>query len=726
MNKWRHRVAWLILGAAVALAGCGGEVTPGPSGEGMEPTSSAAPSEVESPKALPRTVTTYRDAWGVPHLFAETLADAAYGLGYAQAEDRLADIYINARTATGRMAEAFGPEHVERDYLIRLVRNAEVVQEYWATCPEHLKSLGENFVKGVQAYLADHPEKQIEFAMELEGWHCGAIARAMILQWPIGTIFDDLSHKEAAPSFSSNAWVVAPSRSAEGCAILLTDPHLTWEGMAVFYEARVHTQQADLSGFFLVGCPLLALGHNGYVAWACTTGGPDTSDVYAIKLNPDNLTQYEYDGAWLQAELTTITIPIRGSQPVEKSAAYTHLGPVMSEPDLEKHIAYVGASPYLEQTGLFEQLYRMNTARSCTEFYNALAMQCLMEQNILFADREGTIQYVRNGATPKRPEGYDWSKPVPGNTQATAWLGIHDIADLVQITNPEHGYMQNCNVSPQFMTRERLIDLGAYPDYVLNVSWDTQNPRSQRVIQLLDTDELITKDEAMAIAFDVYDILAKPWQEALKSALDSDTTGLAEDAAFARAVNTLLTWDGRYVPESVGAPLMKFWRLNCQKAGIDCEAIIQERMLSPAERAHLLELLAKTLEELRGRSGSAEITWGALHKVGRGERLFPAAGAEFGNSAAFTETVFDVESKETAEGIFVAHSGSMATQLIFLYKHGIESYTCTMWGQSADPQSPHYVDQGEKLYSKRTFKPAWFDKEELMDHVESQKVLTIP
>ena len=34
--------------------------------------------------------------------------DAAFGLGYAMAEDRLGDIYANVRTALGRASEAFG------------------------------------------------------------------------------------------------------------------------------------------------------------------------------------------------------------------------------------------------------------------------------------------------------------------------------------------------------------------------------------------------------------------------------------------------------------------------------------------------------------------------------------------------------------------------------------------------------------------------------------------
>ena len=91
----------------------------------------------------------------------------------------------------------------------------------------------------------------------------------------------------------------------------MTDPHLTWEGLAVFYEARIHTNTEDLCGYFIAGTPVPALGHSAYCAWACTTGGPDTSDVYMVKLNPNDPMQYEYNGAWQNFELGLIRIDVK-------------------------------------------------------------------------------------------------------------------------------------------------------------------------------------------------------------------------------------------------------------------------------------------------------------------------------------------------------------------------------------------------------------------------------
>src|SRR2546428_142816 len=58
----------------------------------------------------------YRDEFGVPHIFASTEEGAVYGMGYAQAEDRLEELLKQYRRAEGTMAEAFGSSYLQHDY----------------------------------------------------------------------------------------------------------------------------------------------------------------------------------------------------------------------------------------------------------------------------------------------------------------------------------------------------------------------------------------------------------------------------------------------------------------------------------------------------------------------------------------------------------------------------------------------------------------------------------
>lgn len=675
--------------------------------------------------------TLYRDTWGVPHVYADTWADAAYVLGYAQAEDRLEDIYRNVRTAVGTMAEAFGEDFAEQDFYLRVFKNAEVCENYWPNAPEHVRQICDNFMRGVEDYVAEHPEKDLECAVDLHGWQCAAVGRTMLLQWPLGVLQDEVQRKEDAPPFGSNAFAVAPSRSAEGCPILMTDPHLTWEGMAVFYEARLHTNTEDISGYFITGSPMPVLGHNAHCAWACTTGGPDTSDVYMVKLKPYSPLQYEYNGTWHNFEVEIITIPVKDQPAQIKPALYSLYGPLVDFPDVKKGVAYCGATPYYDQAGMMEQMYKMATARNCDEFHAALGMNQFMEQNLLFADRDGNIQYVRTGRTPIRPEGgYDWSVPVPGGSDATRWLGIHHINDLVQVKNPPQGYFQNCNVSPAVMMTDSPMTPDKYKEYIFNVSWDKNSPRGRRLLQLLDADPSITKEEAMAYTLDNYDLLTTPWQNALKAAVDAVGAEKMKDPDLAKAVNEFLQWDGRFVKESTIATIVKFWRLKCEEA-IDIVAVADGRPLTVEEQVKMLDLFQETLADLKQTYGSAEVPWGDIHVIGRGGKYFPLESGDFGggkDKKNQTETVLDVATKETPKGSgkYVAYNGSGFLMLSFLHQDGIESYSLVAWGQSGDPDSPHYVDQSEKLYANRQMKPTWFKKEDLLQHVESERAFDIP
>src|SRR5262249_19127893 len=127
---------------------------------------------------------------------------------------------------------------------------------------------------------------------------------------------------------------------------------------------------------------------------------------------------------------------------------YTHHGPVVAR---KGNTAYTIAIPYADEVGLGDQIYEMKKARNLDEMKRALGRLQLMAQNVMVATVQGDIYYVRNGRVPIRAPGVNSSRPVPGNTSAHEWRGIHPLADLVQVTNPPGGWMQNCNCSPATM-----------------------------------------------------------------------------------------------------------------------------------------------------------------------------------------------------------------------------------------------------------------------------------
>ena len=122
---------------------------------------------------LGASVQLVRDSRGVPHIFADKLADASAALGYAVAQDRLFQLDFQPRVAAGRLAEVFGPDQVETDRYLRRTgmawaarRDAERIRAEGG--PE--LELATAFAAGVNAYLATLRPADYPIEMRLLGY----------------------------------------------------------------------------------------------------------------------------------------------------------------------------------------------------------------------------------------------------------------------------------------------------------------------------------------------------------------------------------------------------------------------------------------------------------------------------------------------------------------------------------------------------------------------------
>lgn len=664
-------------------------------------------------------VTIYRDEWGVPHIYAQTEEAAAYGLGWVQAEDRLEQLLRNYRLAAGTMAEVFGEGWIAHDWQQRFAGHEEVSRRRYRELPAKIRAVIEAYQQGIKDNMEKHPEQVPAWAPQIEPWQVLALGRYIIFNWPMGRAWAELQRRsEAKLPFSSNEWAVRPERTAEGCAILLIDPHIPWDNEFRFYEFRLHGGELHLSGFGPLGAPLLGLGHNRYLGWAATTGGPDTTDIYVEEVNPSNPLQYRYEGRWRNMQVRKVRINVAGKPPVEREVHYTHHGPILLR---EGNRAYAVKTPYLNEVGFAIQLYRMATARNLKEFQQAMAMNQFMEQNIMYADVEGNIFYVRTGRVPIRPKGYDFSKPVPGNTRATEWLGIHPMKDLVQLLNPARGYMQNCNIGPDNMLVKSPLTADKYPEYIYGARPNENNSRGRRAVQLLENTPRMTLRQAIAIALDTHADMAEQWKQALADAVAHTPGGLSPQPV-SRAIAILQGWDGYMNADSAGATLFRFWREAIKRYSppIDPESVREGKPLNDAQREALLKALGEAVQEVRQRYGRLEVPWGEIHRVRRGGKSWPVSGGETGGG----QTLRAVGSRMAGDGIFYGVTGQNWTQVVLFRKGAVQSFSANPYGQSDRPDSPHYTDQAEKLFSKSRLKPTWFEREWLEGHIESTTVLT--
>ncbi|MGD9720380.1 MAG: penicillin acylase family protein [Pirellulales bacterium] len=680
-------------------------------------------------------ITIYRDEFGTPHIYATTAEGACYGHGYAQAADRLEELLKQYRRAAGTMSEAFGPEFYRDDYRQRIWQHAAIAKEKYPELAPKSRALIEAYQAGVKRYMAEHPSEVPAWAGEIEPWMCVALSRYILWGWPEGEAGDDLERigikSDPVEYHGSNEWLVAGKRTAYGAPLALVDPHLGWYGAFRFYEARLYGGELEYSGMSIVGNPLPALGHNRYCSVAMTTGGPDTSDVYEEEINPENPRQYRYDGQWQDMVVRSEVIRVKNGDATDEKKVeieYTRHGPVIARQDGK---AYVFAIPYFNEFRLADQTYDMAIARNLTEMKKALGMMQLMMQNIMVGTVEGDIYYVRVGRVPIRPAGFDHKRAMPGNTSKAEWQGIHKLEDLVQITNPPQGYMQNCNVSPQFLMKDCPLQATPERRYLFNgfsgfdkLDQAYDNPLHQRAamcVDLLHDTQRMTVEDAIEVALSPAVYGADLWQARLSKAWQGASAEAQTDKDLAALATLIVNWNGRCEAAATGAVAYKYWKeamgkeiAQADKAGLPPPANLPDEAL--------LAALKQANEKLRADFGRIDVAYGDVYRVGRqgSKESWPVSGGSVAHINTPRAISFDpIEGTKQ----FLGRGGQTSTQIVLLTSPP-KSWTLLPLGESDHVDSPHYDDQARRLFSRGTMKPTYFlDRGELVKHAESKTVL---
>lgn len=689
----------------------------------------------------------YRDTWGVAHIYAPTETEGAYAMGWAQAEDRPVELLKNFLRATGEISSVEGPGSLQTDLISRLFDNYGVAKKNAAQLSERAQALIGAYVEGVNAYYEAHPEDTPEWwkGRKVDPAMITAFARLFLYSWSIDDGFADLKRGGIEPTVGrelrgSNQWAVSPSRSAEGAAILLIDPHLSWWGASRFWEFRIHAGDLVGSGFTLPGFPVIGLGHNENLAWACTTGGPDTADIYESTLKEDDPNSYLVEGYYQPFTVRKVTIEIAGVGPREVELKYSKFGPVVAEAGGK---AYSLRTAYANQAGVMNAWFELAFGKDYTAAKRAFDMLQMFPQNVMVADTSGNIFYQRTGRVPKRPEGYDWSRPVDGSTNETAWDGFHEASELVQLLNPPAGYMQNCNIPPDSMLVDSPLQPKEYLDYIFSDrshgplgGWSNQ--RGARAVELLAADDSVSADDAINYALDLQPYGSERWIEVLRQVKGSPSGATIAGGEFAAALDEVLAWDRQLAADSSGALKYYYWRAAIDEAAASgALAGVHERVdnmlaslgepspelkFSDAELSALAKLFTQSMEKLKSDWNGLGAVYGDMFRVGRDDESWPlGGGGDHGTRTLRNISYGEVREDGTRRGV----AGQTSTQVVVLSKP-IRSWTLTPIGQSDRKESPHYNDQAEKLLSPRLMKSTWWTPEELREHIESREVVEIP
>lgn len=433
-----------------------------------------------------------------------------------------------------------------------------------------------------------------------------------------------------------------PSRTADGHAIVLSDPHSPIAEDPPF-EFFVQTGDIHSANFGVTGAAFGILGHTERVAWGMTTGAPRVSDLYEVEVDRNDPRRYRMDDEWLEMVTEEATIEVLDEGPISRTFEYTtHNGVLCPVVARTGEKAYVVSTPYMtEGVSIDQQLLDWQRCTDIASFRDAMRPLGQFSQNVMAADRNGDAWYARAGRVPVRAEGVDPSAPVPGNTTATQWQGIHPIEDLVQISNPSCGYMHNCNTAPDTMIPDAAgttLDALNHRPYLFNDTPGRTHSRTIRAEQLLSAATAATVDDAIDIALDDHWIYTDRWTSALRSAaasFEDRVDGWPDERK--QLLDTVLSFHGTPAPESVPAMSYYMWRsalpwidgLTEEQASTLRDTIDAAGSLDATQESLLLDALERAHSDLIDTHGRLDVAIGDVFRVGTGDTWFPSRSTTF-------------------------------------------------------------------------------------------------
>jgi acyl-homoserine-lactone acylase len=641
-----------------------------------------------------------RDDWGVPHILGRTDADAAYGLGYAQAEDDLATLVLGTLTARGQLATLQGPAGVDSDYLVQLQDVWGVIdRDYARKVPAHVRSVLQAYADGVNAYARKHPEKlpagfkpfrgqDLEAGFVFNGptfYGLDGAFRNLMKPTKVAAIDDKL------PT-GSNGLAVGPARSVDGATRLLVNSHQPYTGTVAWYEAVVQSGEGwHVAGGFFPGAPFMLHGHNAHLGWANTVNNPDLVDVYALTLNPANPGQYRLDGAWKDLKTRTVLIKVKrpdgGFDTVSREVLRSVHGPVVRTDHGVFAVRYAGMGEVRQP----QQYFALDKAKSLAEWKAAMSLQVLPSINYVYADEKGNIGYVYNARIPVRKDGFDWSGVVPGDRSDLIPTREVPFAELPQLWNPKSALVFNSNNTP-FHATEPADDLKpeAYPKW-MGVQTNMTN-RAYRVLETYAQDRAITAAKFNAYKYDLAYSPKSDIGKGIAALLALNPNG---DADLAAAQAVLKGWDLRTDVNSRGAALavLTLTRINQNPGG------------SP------IAALKAAMADLKTHFGRIDPAWGEVNRIRRGKLDLAIDGGP--------DTYRAVYGRPDPDGRLHALAGDTYVMFVSWDKAGhLTSRSIHQFGSATlDETSPHYADQTPLFVAMKT-KPVWFTEAQLKGHVQ--------
>jgi acyl-homoserine lactone acylase PvdQ len=645
-------------------------------------------------------VIVYRDSYGVPSIVANSLADAIYGLGYAQAMDAPERMALNFKTARGRLSEVQGKKYLMVDAFIHAVGFEESSEETWKSLHGPIRAIIQGYVDGANRAIEEQKGKVPAWIQPFT-----PIDVLSFVQVVNSAMALERVAQEAGFGINSNQFAAAPSRTATGGAILSMDPHFTLNDFMVWHEFGLYTPEVQFRGIGLPGTPVGNMGHTAHVAWSMTNNDPTLATLYTVTTNPANPHQYSYHGEWRDfidkdvdlgylenGEIKHQKMPIR----------LTAWGPMVPLKPFAVNLSTVGiADP--------SEIYDMLSAKDAIQFRAALAPHTISMWNIVYADTKGNIGYQYNARVPRRDPNYSWTRTVPGSDPGTRLGTLLSNDELPHILNPRTGLLVNCNSAPWLTPLDDEIS-SSWPAYITTYGRST---RYTLLSRLLSEQQRLSPEQAMRCATDT---LVPNAREAVAALLQCG----AGDPELKPALDVLRQWDAHAEISSVGCGLYVYWLLADQADTARADRAGGQHGWTAEVAQAAAAALKKAMANMLKDHGRLDLSWGEMHYLVRGGKHIPCRG--FGYVARGGEASVSAMAGAFTHGDIVVNFGSTFRMVVSLDPKGIRSWSILPYGECQKPDSPHFADQAD-LYASGKYKPTYFAYPEMVKAAVEKHVL---
>ena len=649
----------------------------------------------------PNNIEIVRDQFGVPHIYAQTDAEVAYGLAWANAEDDFTTIQEAYLAGNAMLSNHIGLKGAAADFITQFIGSKSLIEEKIGDISEDYMEVVEGYSQGLNAYARNNPNKvlykklfpitpkkmlmysQLQLFISNEG----AYWAGRILN---NDTQDDFLDQNLT---GSNVIAMNSSKTKSGETFLAINTHQPLEGPTSWYEVHLNSEEGtNIIGTMYPGTPNILIGVNEHLGWSHTVNYPDKTDVFKLKMKNKRkyiVDEEEYELEKLKAKITVkvFGIPIKINRKYYKSI----FGPTLKN----KSGYYSIRTPTLFNIKALEQWWKMGKSKNFSEFYNTLKMTQLPGFNIGYADKYDTIFYMSNGIIPKRAEGYNWKGIVPGDTKKTLWTEYHDIEDLPQVIQPDAGFIYNANHSPFKSTTAE--ENPKEENFSQRMGYETyDNNRSTRLIELIESYDKVSYEDFKDIKYDNsfpskfnYNFMDISIIETLKLKTENDSFEL---------LDIIQKWNRKTDIDSQGAgiygvlyyQLVWNYRDDIQKNN------------KTVSRETLLSALKDVKGYLIDNFGSIDITLGDFQKLVRGDKELPIWG--------LPDVITAMSSRPYKDGKHKVTQGESYIGLVRFNKNGPILESIISFGNSDNPDSDHYTDQMEK-YSKFQTKKMTFDRD---------------